>query len=517
MTTVPTAQDAHTQDARARRAALDLPYTRVDDMFIDGAYVPARGTGRNPVTDPATGEVWGEVPDGSAEDVDAAVAAARRAFDAGPWPRLSPSERAAYLTRIADEIEARAETLALTNTRENGSPITETRGAAANAAGIFRYFATLAEYLEREDVRPFPFAPGQESVVRREPVGVCALIAPWNFPINLVVIKLAPALLAGCTVVIKPASPTPLSIRFIVDAVAAAGVPAGVVNLVTGSGRMGDVLVKHPGVDKVAFTGSTPVGRRIAAACGELLRPVTLELGGKSSAIVLPDADLDAMAKVLIRSSMRNTGQTCYISTRILAPASRYEEVVEMARSVIAAAPQGDPLDPSTVFGPSATKSQFETVMGYVESGLEEGARATAGGRAASFAPETGLEGGFFVEPTVFADVTPSMRVSREEIFGPVLTILKYDDSAPGGGVDEAVALANNTEFGLGGLVFSSDPEAALAVADRVDTGSIGINFFASNHSAPFGGRHDSGLGTEYGVEGLSAYLTYKSIHRKAG
>jgi aldehyde dehydrogenase (NAD+) len=511
------ASSASGPDARGRRAALALPYTRVDDVFVDGAWVPARATGRNPVTDPATGEVWGEVPDGSAEDVDAAVRAARHAFDAGPWPRLSPSERAAYLLRIADEIESRAEDLALTNTRENGSPITETRGAAANAAGIFRYFATLAEYLEREDVRPFPFAPGQESVVRRDPVGVCALIAPWNFPINLVVIKLAPALLAGCTVVIKPASPTPLSIRFIVDAVAAAGVPAGVVNLVTGSGRMGDVLVKHPGVDKVAFTGSTPVGRRIAAACGELLRPVTLELGGKSSAIVLPDADLDAMSKVLIRSSMRNTGQTCYISTRILAPASRYREVVDMAASVIAAAPQGDPLDPATVFGPSATKSQFDTVMEYVESGLAEGARAATGGRAASFAAGSGLEGGFFVEPTVFADVTPSMRVAREEIFGPVLTVLKYDDAGRARGVDEAVALANNTEFGLGGLVFSADPEAALAVADRVDTGSIGINFFASNHSAPFGGRHDSGLGTEYGIEGLGAYLTYKSIHRKAG
>ena len=492
----------------ALRASLDLPYTRVDSMFIDGRWTPARGTGRNPVTDPATGEVWGAVPDGTGDDVDAPVGAARRAFDAGAWPRLSPSERAAYLVRIADEIEARAEVLALTNTRENGSPITETRGAAANAAGIFRYFATLAEYLERDDVRPFPFAPGLESVVRRDPVGVCALIAPWNFPINLVVIKLAPALLAGCTVVIKPASPTPLSIRFIIEAVAAAGVPAGVVNLITGSGRLGDSLVRHPGVDKVAFTGSTPVGRRIAAACGELLRPVTLELGGKSSAIVLPDADLDAMGKVLIRSSMRNTGQTCYISTRILAPASRYEEVVDMATSVISGAPQGDPLDEATVFGPSATKSQFHTVMEYLESGLAEGARATTGGRSASL--RGGLEGGFFVEPTVFADVTPSMRVAREEIFGPVLTVLKYAD------VDEAVALANNTEFGLGGLVFSSDPQAALAVADRVDTGSIGVNFFASNHSAPFGGRHDSGLGTEYGVEGLGAYLTYKSIHRHA-
>ncbi len=503
---------AATHDARAvaARAGLTLPHTHVDTIFVDGAWQPSKGTGRNPVTDPATGEVWGSVPDGTPEDVDAAVTSAQRAFlspDDGAWPRLTPSERAAYLVRIAEEVEKRTEELSLTNSRENGSPVAESAGAAANAASIFRYFATLAEYLEREDVRPFPRGGG-ESVVRRDPLGVCALIAPWNFPINLVVIKLAPALLAGCTVVIKPASPTPLSIRVIIDAVAAAGVPAGVVNLVTGSGRLGDVLVKHPGVDKVAFTGSTPVGRKIAAACGELLRPVTLELGGKSSGIVLPDADLDAMSKVLIRSSMRNTGQTCYISTRILAPASRYDEVVDMVTATIAAGKQGDPLEPDTVFGPCATESQYRTVLEYVESGLAEGARATTGGRAASLGG--GLEHGYFVEPTVFADVTPDMRISREEIFGPVICILKYND------VDEAVALANNTEFGLGGLVFGSDPDTALAVADRMDTGSVGLNFFASNHSAPFGGRHNSGLGTEYGIEGLNAYVAYKSIHRKA-
>jgi aldehyde dehydrogenase (NAD+) len=496
---------AVTSAAIEARAVVALPYTQVDDVFVDGAWTPARGTGRNPVTDPATGEAWGSVPDGTLEDVDAAVGSARRAFD-GEWPRLAPSERAACLLRIADEVDKRARELSLTNTRENGSPISESAGAAANAAGIFRYFASLAGYLEHEDVRAFPKGGG-ESVVRRDPVGVCAVIAPWNFPINLVVIKLAPALLAGCTVVIKPASPTPLSIRLIVDAVAAAGVPAGVVNLVTGSGRLGDALVKHPGVNKVAFTGSTPVGRKIAAACGELLRPVTLELGGKSSAIVLDDADLDAMSKVLIRSSMRNTGQTCYISTRILAPAGRYDEVVDMVTATIAAGKQGDPLDPATVFGPCATQAQYRIVLDYVDSGLAEGARATTGGRAASL--HGGLEGGFFVEPTVFADVTPDMRISREEIFGPVLSVLKYD------GVDEAVALANNTGFGLGGLVFGQDPEAALAVADRMDTGSVGINFFASNHAAPFGGRRDSGLGTEYGIEGLNAYLSYKSIHRK--
>lgn len=489
------------------RAALSLPYTQVEDFFIDGAWTPAAGSDRSPVTDPATGQVWGSVPEGTAQDADAAVAAARRAFG-GEWPRLAPSERAAYLLRIADEVEKRAVELSLINTLENGSPVSETAGAAANAAGIFRYFASLAGYLERDDVRPFPRGGGGESVVRRDPVGVCALIAPWNFPINLVVIKLAPALLAGCTVVIKPASPTPLSIRLVLDAVAAAGVPAGVVNLVTGSGRLGDALVKHPGVDKVAFTGSTPVGRRIAAACGELLRPVTLELGGKSSAIVLPDADLDAMSQVLVRSCMRNTGQTCYISTRILAPAERYSEVADMVTATIAAGRQGDPLDPATVFGPAATEAQYRTVLEYLESGHAEGARATTGGRAASLGG--GLENGFFVEPTVFTDVTPSMRIAREEIFGPVISVLKYST------VDEAVALANNTDFGLGGLVFGQDPDAALAVADRMDTGSVGINFFASNHSAPFGGRHDSGLGTEYGIEGLNAYLSYKSIHRRS-
>ena len=500
----------HDAPALAARSGLALPHTHVDTIYVDGAWQPSRGTGRNPVTDPATGEVWGSVPDGTPEDVDAAVGSARKAFGGG-WPRLAPSERAAYLLRIADEVEKRADDLSLTNSRENGSPVAESSGAAANAAGILRYFATLAGYLEEEDVRPFPRGGG-ESVVRRDPLGVCALIAPWNFPINLVMIKLAPALLAGNTVVIKPASPTPLSIRVIIDAIAAAGVPAGVVNLVTGSGRLGDVLVKHPGVAKVAFTGSTPVGRKIAAACGELLRPVTLELGGKSSAIVLPDADLDAMSRVLIKSSMRNTGQTCYISTRILAPASRYDEVVDMVTATIAAGKQGDPLDPDTVFGPCATQAQYRTVMEYVESGLAEGARATTGGRPASLTG--GLENGYFIEPTVFAGVTPDMRIAREEIFGPVITILKYNDA--GGSVEEAVALANNTEFGLGGLVFGRDEDAALAVADRMDTGSVGLNFFASNHSAPFGGRHDSGLGTEYGIEGLNAYLSYKSIHRKA-
>lgn len=500
--TAPTvALDVDAMVARHRAAAQALPYTHVTDHIIGGERRPSRGSGTIDVVDPATGEVWGSVPIADRADVDDAVAAARAAFT--EWRALSPSARAVLLTRMADEVEARAHELGVTNTLENGSPVAETSRAAANAASILRHFAGLAEYLERDDVRAFPDGVN-ETVVNRDPVGVCALIAPWNFPINLVVIKLAPALLAGCTVVIKPASPTPLSIRYLVDAAHAAGIPAGVVNLITGNGAIGDALVRHEGIDKVAFTGSTPVGRRIAAACGELLRPVTLELGGKSSAIVLPDADLDHLGSVLVRSCLRNTGQTCYISTRILATPENYDAVVRLVADTIAGSALGDPLDEATVFGPVATASQEETVRGYLRAGVEEGARAVAGGELPN---PFGI--GTFTTPTVFADVTPEMTVAREEIFGPVITVIPVRD------VEHAIDVANNTPFGLGGIVFGRDEAAAYDVARRVDTGSIGINFFASNHSAPFGGRHDSGMGVEYGIEGLEAYLTPQSVHRR--
>ncbi|PWI07543.1 aldehyde dehydrogenase [Streptomyces sp. NWU339] len=498
------ATDARPATGRTASTRPEPRWTHVDDLYADGAWTRSTAAARLPLVDPATGQEWGSVPDCSADDVDAALSAADRAFRTGPWPRTTPSQRAALLLRIADEVEARAADTALTNTLENGSPISETRGAAANAAGILRHVAGLASWLEDEDVRPFP-AGGAETVVRRDPVGPCVLIAPWNFPINLMVVKLAPALLAGCTVVMKPAPGTSLSIRFVVEACEAAGVPPGVVNLVTGGGEVGDRLVRHPLTAKVAFTGSTPVGRRIAAACGELLRPVTLELGGKSSAIVLPDADLEQMSAALIRTCLRNTGQTCYISTRILAPSERYEEVVDMVTRTVEAAPQGDPFDERTVFGPMASRAQYEVVRDHLDSAHAEGARATVGGRPAD------TERGWFIEPTVFADVTPGMRIAREEVFGPVVSVLRYDD------IDEAVALANDTSFGLGGVVFSADREAAQAVAERMDTGSVGVNFFGSNHNAPFGGRHDSGLGVEYGIEGLSQYVTFKSIHRRTG
>lgn len=478
-------------------------WTHVDDLFIDGRWLAADSTERLDIIDPATEQVWGSVPQASKVDIDTAVAAARTAFTSGPWPAMTPTERAEVLLVMADEIEKRAEDLSFTNSRENGSPVAETGGAAANAAGILRNVASLAGHLEQEDIRPFPGGTN-ETVVRRDPIGVCALIAPWNFPINLMVIKLAPALLAGCTTVLKPAETTPLSIRYVVEAAAAAGVPDGVINLVTGDGRVGDALVQHPDIDKVAFTGSTGVGRKIAAACGELLRPVTLELGGKSAAVVLDDVNLAEMSPLLVRTCMRNTGQTCYGATRILLPDSRYDEILDVVTAVISGAAQGDPMDPGTVMGPVANRRQYESVAEFVRVALADGARATTGGRARPGGP------GFFIEPTVLADVTPDMAIAQEEVFGPVVTVHRYHD------VDEAIEIVNSTAFGLGGVVFSADPVRAQAVAERIDSGSVGVNFFASNHSAPFGGRHDSGLGVEYGIEGLQEYITFKSIHRSS-
>jgi len=490
--------------ARHDAVAAALPYRHVADLVIDGERRPATSSARTALIDPATGVEWGSAPVASAADVDAAVDAAAHALPG--WRARPATERARLLLAMADGIERRAEPLGLTNTIENGSPTQETSLAAANAAGILRYFASLAESLEAPDVRDSPNDATLRTSVHLDPIGVCALIAPWNFPINLVLVKLAPALLAGCTVVIKPAPSTPHSIRFVVDAAAEAGIPAGVINLVTGEGETGELLVRHPRVDKVAFTGSTGVGRRVGAICGELLRPVTLELGGKSSALVLPDADLEVLGANLLRGSLRNTGQTCYAATRLIVTPERYREVVELASAVVEAAPVGDPLDVDTVFGPLATTAQQEVVRGYIRSGLDEGARLVIGGDV-----PTAFEHGAWAVPTVFADVRREMRVAREEIFGPVLTIL------PAADIEDAIAIANSTSYGLGGMVYGADEDRAFEIARRVDTGNVGINLFKANPAAPFAGRHDSGIGVEYGREGLSQYLTSQSVHRLKG
>lgn len=470
-----------------------------DDVFIGGRWVRSASAGRTKVLNPATEEVWASVPDGNDQDIDRAVRAARSAFPA--WSTTSPTYRAAVLHRLADELDARAADLSRTITTENGTPIAESGAAPAHGAAHLRLTADLAGMLDADDDRPNPMAPGH-TVVRRVPVGVAGLITPWNFPLGLIIIKLGPALLAGCTVVIKPAPETPMAMRTLMDAVAAAGVPDGVVNLVTGATDVGTALVGHPDVDKISFTGSTGVGRIIARTCGERLRPVTLELGGKSPAIILDDFDREAFARNLLRVSMRNTGQTCKACTRLLVPADRHDEIATLAAEIVSAAPMGDPFDPTTFFGPVVSARQRERVAGYLVSGHAEGAKALTGGDVS-----TRFDRGFYVEPTVFAHVTPQMKIAREEIFGPVLSVIPYRD------IDDAVAIANNSPYGLAATVFGADEARATAVAERLATGNVGINHYGSNAAAPFGGHKDSGLGTEFAAEGLDAYLQFTSIH----
>lgn len=476
-----------------------------EDFYIGGQWVKAHSSSHIDVVNPATEEVWGRVPDAAAADVDAAVAAARATFKSGVWSGIGAAARAAIMLRFADELAARGDAMGQSITRENGTPISESGAAAAHSAGILRYYAGLADYVDQDDRRPFPGAPGKYTQVYREPRGVCLLIAPWNFPLTLVMVKLAPALIAGCTVVIKPAAETPLDLRVLIAAAEAAGVPAGVINLLTGGREAGALMVQHPGIAKVAFTGSTGAGRIIAAQCATLLRPVTLELGGKSASIVLPDARVEDFAKLVNRTCLRNTGQTCYNSTRILAPKSRYDEVVEAVAATVSATPIGDPLDPATVFGPSASKAQRDRVAEYIRIGIAEGARVVTGGEGM---PQ-GIDRGFYVRPTVFADVNNSMRIAQEEIFGPVLVVIPFEDE------DDAVRIANDSAYGLGGSIFTSDPQRAEAMARRIETGSVGINFYGSNLAAPFGGWKDSGIGMEYGPEAIGAYVRMKSIHRE--
>ncbi|WP_296630466.1 aldehyde dehydrogenase family protein [Rhodoluna sp.] len=476
-----------------------------DDLFIGGQWVKAHSTERNRVANPATEEIWGEVPVGDEADADAAVKAARAAFKSGVWSEIGAAKRAEIMLKFADELTARGDAMGRMITTENGTPISESSSAASHSAGILRYYASLADYVDQDDRRDFPGSPNKYTVVRREPRGVCVLIAPWNFPLTLVMVKLAPALIAGCTVVIKPASETPLDLRVLIEASVAAGIPAGVINLVTGNAKTGGLLVQHPLVAKVAFTGSTGAGRTIAEQAARLLRPVTLELGGKSASIILPDAKLEDFASILNRTCLRNTGQTCYNSTRILAPKSIYKDVVDAVAATVAATKIGDPFDPATVYGPSASSRQRDTVAEYIRIGIAEGAQVAVGGEGM---PE-GIERGFYVKPTVFANVDNSMRIAQEEIFGPVLVVIPFEDE------DDAVRIANDSAFGLGGSIFTSDPDRAEKLAHRIETGSVGINFYGSNLAAPFGGWKDSGMGMEYGPEAIGAYVRMKSIHRE--
>lgn len=471
-----------------------------DTLFIGGEWVTPAGTGTIEVISPHTEEVVGRVPDGTAADVDRAVAAAREAFDHGPWPRMTFAERAAVIGRLAEIYAERQGEMAALITEEMGSPITFSNLAQApQPLGMLQYYAQLGATFEQEEERPGVFGP---VTVRREPVGVVAAVVPWNVPQFVTMTKVAPALLAGCAIVLKPAPETPLDAYLLAEMAQEAGVPAGVLNIVPAGREVSEHLVSHPDVDKVAFTGSTAAGRRIAALCGEQLKRVSLELGGKSAAIVLDDADLASSMGMLAIASLMNNGQACVAQTRILASRNRYDEVVEAVANMVNSQPVGDPADPATGIGPLVAQRQQERVEGYIKIGMDEGAKVVVGGL------ERPRDRGWYVAPTVFAGVTNDMRIAREEIFGPVLAVIPYEDEA------DAVRIANDSEYGLAGTVWTADTERGMEVARQVRTGTYGVNCYMIETGAPFGGYKASGLGRELGPEGLAGYLEYKTIAR---
>ncbi|MFF5651898.1 aldehyde dehydrogenase family protein [Streptomyces collinus] len=456
-----------------------------DGMYIDGAWRPAAGQDVIEVVNPVDEQIIGTVPAGTAEDVDAAVRAARAALP--DWAATPPAERAARLSALRDVLVTRADEIAETVTAELGSPL---KFSQAVHAGV--PIAVAGSYAELAATYAFEEKTGN-SVVHHEPVGVVAAITPWNYPLHQIVAKVAPALAAGCTVVVKPAEDTPLVARLFADAVHEAGIPAGVFNLVTGLGPVaGQALAEHPGVDLVSFTGSTAVGRQIAAIAAGQVKKVALELGGKSANVILPSADLAKAVNVGVANVMSNSGQTCSAWTRMLVHRDRYDEAVELAAA--AAAKYGDRI------GPVVNAKQQDRVRGYIEKGVAEGARLVAGG------PEAPREQGYFVAPTVFADVTPDMTIAQEEIFGPVLSILTYEDE------EDALRIANGTVYGLAGAVWAGDEAEAVAFARRMETGQVDINGGRFNPLAPFGGYKQSGVGRELGVHGLAEYLQTKSL-----
>jgi aldehyde dehydrogenase (NAD+) len=474
-----------------------------DRLFIGGEWVKPASDARLTVISPASEEAVGSVPEAATADIDAAVAAAREAFDHGPWPRTDAAERAAALERLSAAINERGEEFAQTISMEMGSPIAFSRfGQVLAATMALDYYTALARETAWEETRPGLLGP---TIVRRTPVGVAAAIVPWNVPLYVTLLKLAPALAAGCCVVIKPAPATPLSGQLLAEVMADIGLPPGVVSIVPADRAVGEYLVTHPGVDKVAFTGSTAAGRRIASLCGERLRRVTLELGGKSAAVLLPDVDLDEALPAVINAGLMNNGEACVAQTRILAPADRYDEVAEALAAGVASVKVGDPLDDETEVGPLVSAVQRERVEGYLSAGPAEGAKvAVGGGRPGKF------DRGWYVEPTLFVDVDNGMRIAQEEIFGPVLSLIRYRD------VDEAVAIANDSRYGLSGSVWTQDNDAGLDVARRIRTGTYNVNTFMLENAAPFGGYKESGLGRELGPEGLAAYVEYQSVNMPA-
>ncbi|MET0666726.1 MAG: aldehyde dehydrogenase [Acidimicrobiales bacterium] len=473
-----------------------------DTLWIGGDWVPSDGGGSIEVISPHTEQVIATVPEASTADVDHAVAAARAALESGPWATMEPAGRAEVLTNLTGALGGRAEDLAQTITAEMGSPIMFSHlGQVGATLMVADYYANLAKDFTFEEERQGLMS---SVLVRREPVGVVGAIVPWNVPLYVTMLKLAPALAAGATMVLKPAPESPLSAYLLAEALEEVGLPKGVVNVLPAGREVGEHLVRHPGVDKIAFTGSTAAGMKIASICGEQLKRYTLELGGKSAAIILDDADVDTTLDNLLQvAGLMNNGQACVAQTRVLASRAKYDEVVSGLATRMAAVKVGDPAEMDTEVGPLVAERQRDRVEKYIVQGQEEGAEVVVGGGRPA-----GQDTGWYVEPTLFAKVTNDMRIAQEEIFGPVISAIPFDD------VDDAVAIANDSTYGLSGSVWTADAEAGLGIAKRVRTGTFNVNGFMLEPCAPFGGFKQSGVGREGGPEGLAAYLEDKAINR---
>lgn len=471
-----------------------MPTSEHSSLFIDGHWTAPAGDGVIDVIDPATEAVIGHVPNGDSADVDAAVAAARRAFD----PLVTVAERRDRVQRVIAAMEKRLPDIADLITAEMGAPVriaqtVQTQVPLAVAKG----FADVLETFEFEERIG-------NSLILREPYGVVGAITPWNYPLYQVVAKVLPAIAAGCPVVLKPSNEAPLSVFAFVEACEEAGLPPGTVNLVSGPGRViGERLAAHPDIDFVSFTGSTGVGARVGELAGQSIKKVALELGGKSANVILDGADLATAVKVGVGNAFLNGGQTCMAWTRMLVPQNRYGEALELIESAASRYTVGDPRDPATRIGPSASRSQFDTVRGFIERAQRDGARLLTGGA------EPIRDVGYFVAPTVFVDVDPDSELGQEEVFGPVLAVIPYADS------DDALRIANGTPYGLSGAVWAATDDEAIAFARQVQTGQLDINGGAYNPAAPFGGYKKSGIGRELGRFGFEEYLQTKSLQLK--
>jgi aldehyde dehydrogenase (NAD+) len=474
-------------------------------LYVDGKFCDAASGKTADSINPATEEAWARVARAGREDTERAIRAARKAFDEGPWPRMSQADRARILTQIADGLQARAQEIAVVETQDSGGTIRKTGGDLMMANAQLRYFAEMAEKLPLMTEIEVPQFPAQsKNWVQREPFGVCGQIIPWNFPLMMAIWKLGPALATGNTVVLKPASDTPCSAFELAKIIDESDLPKGVVNVVHGSGgECGELLCTSPLVDKVAFTGSTAVGRRIMQLASDTVKKVTLELGGKSANIILDDADLDMAIDGSLFGCFFHQGQACESGTRLLVSEAMHDQVVERLVERTKVINCGDPLDMMSAQGPLVSARQRETVEGYIAKGVEEGARIAVGGKRPAHLPK-----GYYVEPTILTDVKNSMTVAQEEIFGPVLVVIRYKN------IDDAIQIANDSIYGLGGGVWSRDEDKAMEVAKRIRTGTMWVNeYHLLSVAAPFGGYKQSGIGREFGLEGILEYMQIKHIH----